>query len=363
MLTSREQEVLSLLRKDPMLSQQAIADALGITRSAAAGHLMNATKKGLIKGRGYVLSDAPFVSIVGGANIDIHGRSSADLRRRDSNPGEVTTSAGGVARNVAESLCRLGVDARLITAIGNDQHGRVLQSLSRDAGIDMQYTHEIAAAPTSTYISVLDNTGDMQVAIADMSVIDHLTADRLRSQQAMLQQSALIVVDANLSEDTLRWLAGVAGSIPLFADTVSTAKALRLRPVLASIHTLKANAAEAEALTGMPANSIKQLRRLAGSLHAAGVQRVFITRAERGVFFSTPENSAMQKPLRKRHVRNSGGAGDAFLAGLAYAWLKGWRQPRSLEFALAAADLTLSHAATSHPDLSLAAVLQAMEAS
>lgn len=363
MLTSREQQVLSLIRKDPMLSQQAIAQHLGISRSAAGGHIMNVTNKGYIKGRGYVVSEAPFVNVIGGANIDIHGKSLKGLRRNDSNPGAVYISAGGVARNIAENLARLGVDCRLITAVGNDQHGQMLKRLSHDAGIDMQYVHEIASAPTSTYLSVLDDTGDMQVAIADMSIIDHLGADRLRSQQAMLSQSSLNIVDTNLPDDALAWLTGTFADVPLFADTVSTAKAPRLKPYLSSIHTLKAGAIEAEALTGMPARTQAQLRKLAAWLHAEGVERVFITRGEQGAFYSTADAEGAKKRQRSKHnVRNSGGAGDAFLAGLAYAWLEGWPLDRTLGFALAAADITLSHPATSNPALSLTAVNRAMKA-
>ena len=50
-MSSREQQILSLIRDDPMLPQQAIAAQLGISRSAVAGHIMNLGNKGLIKGR------------------------------------------------------------------------------------------------------------------------------------------------------------------------------------------------------------------------------------------------------------------------------------------------------------------------
>jgi pseudouridine kinase len=359
----REQQILSLIRKDPMLPQQAIAEQLGISRSAVAGHIMNLTHKGLIKGRGYVLSDAPFVAVIGGANIDIHGKSLKALRQKDSNPGTVHTSAGGVARNIAENLARLGVDSRLISAIGNDHHGQMLMRLSRDAGIDMQYVHKIISAPTSTYLSVLDDSGDMQVAIADMSIIDQLSADRLRPQQAMLQQSSLIILDTNLPDDALAWLTGTFAGGTIFADTVSTTKALRLKPYLSSIHTLKTGTIEAEALTGCEARTLPQLRKLADQLHDEGVKRVFITRGEQGVFYSTGDEQGMQKMTRsKREILNAGGAGDAFLAGLAYAWLEDWPLNKTVQFALAAADITLSHPATSSPALSLTAVNKAMEA-
>ena len=362
-MSSREQQVLSLIRDDPMLPQQSIAEQLGISRSAVAGHIMNLTDKGFIKGRAYVLSDAPFVAVIGGANIDIHGKSLKALRQKDSNPGTVHTSAGGVARNIAENLARLGVDSRLISAIGNDHHGQMLMRLSRDAGIEMQYVHEIASAPTSTYLSVLDDTGDMQVAIADMSIIDQLSAERLRPQEAMLQQSSLMILDTNLSDDALEWLTGTFVDRTIFADTVSTTKALRLKPYLQSIHTLKAGTIEAEALTGCEARTQAQLRRVASLLHDEGVKRVFITRGDQGVFYSTGDKQGMQKMKHTKHeIHNAGGAGDAFLAGLAYAWIEDWPLNKTVQFALAAADITLSHPATSSPALSLTAVKRAMEA-
>ncbi len=361
-MAGREQQILALIREDPMLPQQAIAARLGISRSAVAGHIMNLTNKGLIKGRGYVLSDTPFVAVIGGANIDIHGKSTKALRSKDSNPGTVQTSAGGVARNIAENLARLGVDCRLISAIGNDHHGQMLMRLCREAGMDMQYVQEIASAPTSTYLSVIDNTGDMQVAIADMSIINNLSAERLQQHQAMLNQSALMILDTNLPDDALAWLAGTFAGNILFADTVSTTKALRLKPYLQSIHTLKTSALEAEALTGCEGRTQTQLRKLADRLHAEGVERVFITRGDKGVFYSTSDTHGVKKLQHdKREVHNAGGAGDAFLAGLAYAWLEDYSLDDSVLFALAAADITLSHSATSSPALSLAAINESLE--
>lgn len=345
-----------------MLAQQAIATRLGISRSAVAGHVMNLTNKGLIKGRGYVISESPFVAVIGGANIDIHGKSDQGLRGKDSNPGAVYTSAGGVARNIAENLARLGVDCRLISAIGTDHHGQMLMRWSREAGIDMQHVHEIPSAPTSTYLSVLDHSGDMHVAVADMSIIDQLSADRLQMHEAMLHQSSLLILDANLPEDALAWLTSTFADLPIFADTVSAAKAPRLRPFLSSIHTLKSGTNEMEALMGAHARTHPQLRKLAAKLHDEGLERLFVTRGEQGVFYSASGVQGVQKPIRiGRKVRNAGGAGDAFLAALAYAWLEKWNLQGSLEFALAAAAITLSHTATSSPALSVAAVNRAME--
>lgn len=361
-MPTREQQVLELIRDDPMLSQQAIADRLGVSRSAVAGHVMNLVRKGLLKGRGYVLGDAPFVALVGGANIDIHGSSSVPLLAKDSNPGTVTVSAGGVARNIAENLARLGVDSRLVSAVGDDHNGRLLLRLSREAGIDTAAVWIIDGAATSTYLAVVGPDGDMQVAINDMHVMDRLTPERLQAREALLRQAALLVIDCNLPEAALAWLADTFSGHALFADTVSAAKAQRLRSCLSSIHTLKTSPAEAEALTGLPARSHSQLSEVARWLHAEGVERLFVTRGDAGVFFSTAEARGLTKPApAARAVANAGGAGDAFVAGLAYGWLEDLSLDETLQYALAAAEMTLASAATSNPALSVSAIERRLE--
>jgi len=302
-----------------------------------------------------------YVTAIGGANIDIHGRSHEPLLSRDSNPGSVQVSAGGVARNVAESLARLGVDCRLVSVIGDDDHGQLLMRLCRNAGINTQYVREIASAATSTYLSVLDDSGDMLVGINDMSIMDELKAELLQAQQAMLKQASLGIIDCNLSDAALAWLSDSLANVPTFADTVSAIKAPRLRPYLRAVHTLKTSTIEIEALTGLGAGSNKQLVDIANRLHSEGLERLFVTRGKDGVFYSTKEDQGVRKLIRKDPVRNAGGAGDAFLAGLAYSWLQEWPLEDSLQFALAAADITLSHEATSSPALSVAAVNQLLE--
>ncbi len=356
-MTDREQQILALIREDPLMSQQVIAARLGISRSSVAGHIMRLTAKGLIKGRGYVFTDAPFVAVIGGANMDIHGAPAATLRLQDSNPGTVQTSPGGVARNIAENLARLGTDCCLITAIGHDHHGQLLLQQGRAAGIDMRHVVQLESAQTSTYVSVLDESGNMHVAISDMSIIDELGPERLRVHELMLRQAAMIIIDTNLNDAALAWLTGTFADRPLFVDTVSSTKAAKIKPHLSAVHTLKPSLIEAEALTGFTARSDSELPALADWFHRRGVQRLFITLGSRGVFYSTTAAQGVEN-LRDNAIemRNAGGAGDAFLAGLAYAWLNDWPLKKSTGFALAAANVTLAHAATNSPALSLANV-------
>ena len=120
-MTQRERQILQLIESDPMIPQQDLADALGITRSSVAVHISNLIKKGYIAGKGYVLRTGRYVVVVGGVNIDIGGQSFSSLVTADSNPGRISMSLGGVGRNIAHNLSLLGTDVRLLTAFGDVQ--------------------------------------------------------------------------------------------------------------------------------------------------------------------------------------------------------------------------------------------------
>lgn len=360
-MTAREQEVLAVIRENPLISQNEIAEQIGISRSAVASHIMHLTEKGAIKGRGYLFSDQPFVAVIGGANIDIHGAPAGKLQMRDSNPGTVHTSAGGVARNIAENLARLGHDCRLITALGNDRYGRTILQQGRDVGIDMQHVLQSEFSATSTYLSVLDGDGDMQVSISDMTIMAELSVARLRDHEKMLRQAPLIVFDCNLPGESIEWLCTAMSGNVLFADTVSATKACRIKPFLSSLHTLKCSLIEAQALSGLKGKTQKQLDAIANWFHQRGVTRLFVTLGANGVFYSNAEARGIEEPAKQhRSISNANGAGDAFMAGLISAWLNEAPLKRSLRTALAAADITLADPATCSSALSVDALERAM---
>ena len=105
-MTRREQEILAWIRDNPLISQQELAQRAGITRSSVAVHISNLMRKGLIRGRGYLLGEGAYVAVVGAGNVDIGGTPDSALVPADSNPGRVTVTLGGVGRNIAENLSR-----------------------------------------------------------------------------------------------------------------------------------------------------------------------------------------------------------------------------------------------------------------
>ena len=87
-----------------------------------------------------------YIAGIGGANMDIYGRSDRQLIMRDSNPGSLHTSLGGVCRNICENLARLGENVRLITVVGDDVQGRGIVEGCEKAGIDMSAARVLRGA-------------------------------------------------------------------------------------------------------------------------------------------------------------------------------------------------------------------------
>ena len=357
-MTQRERQILQLIESNPLISQQEIAEKMGITRSSVAVHISNLTKKGCIAGRGYVLRSGSYAVVVGGVNVDIGGRSFAPLVAQDSNPGSVRLSLGGVGRNIAHNLALLGTDVHLLTAYGDDLYGERVAASCSELGIDLSHALRIAGGATSTYLYLTDHRGEMALAVSDMEICKKITPSYLSSQLPLLQNAQVVVADANLSAESLEFLAENCAA-PLFVDPVSTAKAQKLRPILGKIHTLKPNRLEAELLSGVPIRSEQDLERAADVLTEMGLHRMFISLGSQGVY-AAMGSERLRLPNLPGQMVNTTGCGDAFMAALVWAYLEGMDLRSTALAGLAAGAIAMESGETINPALSAPALQKRM---
>jgi len=354
-MTQRERELLNWIAENPMISQQELAEKAGITRSSVAVHISNLMKKGYIAGKGYVLRNPSYAAVIGGVNMDLGGRSAAALVDRDSNPGKVRMSLGGVGRNIAHNMALLGTDVRLLTAFGDDLYAQKIAASCGELGIDISQSLQVPGASTSTYLFIAGPDGDMALAVSDMDIYAHVTPEWLRSRRSLLDNAQLIVVDTNIPAETIRWLCENI-KVPIFADPVSTAKAEKLRGVLGKLHTLKPNRLEAELLSGVTITDEASLKEAVRVLLATGLHRVFISLGGDGVYAADRTGSAVHMPALPATMRNATGAGDAFMAALAYAYLEGTDLENTARLAQAAAAIAIEGEETINPNMSAEAI-------
>ena len=358
-MTQRERQILQLIEANPMIQQQTIADKLGITRSSVAVHISNLIKKGCIAGKGYVLRTGSYAVVVGGVNVDIGGKSFAPLVAADSNPGRVSVSLGGVGRNIAHNLCLMGVDVRMLTAYGDDLNGERVAASCSELGIDLSHALRITGGTTSTYLYLTDEQGEMALAVSDMEICRKITPQYLAANLNLLQNAQLIVADANIPEESLRYLAENC-TAPLFIDPVSTTKAEKLRPILHKIHTLKPNRLEAELLSGVKIESPEDLEKAADKLTELGVHRMFISLGGNGVY-AVMGGQKLRLPHIPGEMVNTTGCGDASMAAIAWAYLEGMDLESTARAGLAAGTIAMESAETINPSMSAENIKARME--
>ncbi len=358
-MTQREREVLHLIAQNPMISQSELAQALGIARSSVAVHISNLIKKGHIAGKGYVLRTGSYAVVVGGANVDIGGRSANSIVPGDSNPGRVRLSLGGVGRNIAHNISLLGADVRMLTALGDDIHGQTIFTQSSEAGIDMSGCLRLREERTSAYLYIARPDGEMELAVSDMDICERITPEYLADHYALLQNARVIVCDANIPVESLRYLTDHFAA-PIFCDPVSTAKAEKLKPILGKLHTLKPNRMEAELLSGVKIATRADAEAAAQILLKTGLGRVVISMGADGCFAAT-RDEALWLPNLPASMVSTTGCGDAAMAALVWAHLEDCDLKTALTAALAAAAITLESAETISPELNEDTLRQRMK--
>lgn len=291
-----------------------------------------------------------YIAVVGAANVDIGGFPSGKAVMGDSNPGRVRISMGGVGRNIACNAARMGLSVELVTALGGDAHAGMIREDCARAGVGLAHAVHFPDEATSTYLFIADAGGDMTLAVNDMGIHDRMTVEQLVPALDALQGAALVVLDANLPERTIEWLARTL-TVPVIADAVSAAKAARLRPALSHLDALKPNGIEAELLTGIPVTGTGSAAKAAQALLDRGVRRVFLTMGARGVCCADAHGTHIL-PGGHPRVVNATGAGDAFTAALAWARLQNLSLAETALAGMAAATIAMESMETVSPEMS-----------
>jgi hypothetical protein len=166
-----------------------------------------------------------------------------------SNPGTVTSDFGGVARNVAENLVRLGRGVRMVSRVGDDETGRAVVGHLAGLGVDTAAI-TVSQRATASYTAILQQDGELVLGLADMGIYDEITPALLEPALPQLLECELWFVDANLPADTLRWIAEVSSHLALTADAVSVVKSRKLTGILDVVSPLFLNVAQAAAVLG-----------------------------------------------------------------------------------------------------------------
>ena len=293
---------------------------------------------------------------IGGAVVDRTYLCTNEPLPGTSNPVTSRCSFGGVARNVAESLARLGATVGLITAIGEDEPGRALSAALAEAGVDRSGVIVRPGQQTAEYTAAFWQ-GELFAGFADMAIFDAMTPGMVLPHLHKRVPGSLVFADCNLPAATLLALAdqALADGFPLAIDVVSLAKAERLPHRLDGVYILFLNAAQAKTIA-----RAEQLPVAIESLRNRGAQAIVLTDGPHGVTVAE-DGHVTRLPAPAVPITNVSGAGDALIAGTLLGLSERNPLRTAVHFGLAAAALALQSMSSVPPDLARPA-LDAMRA-
>jgi len=189
--------------------------------------------------------------VCGAINVDLLATADHKPLPDDSTPGRLRRCAGGVGRNIAENLVRLGIDVTLISAVGDDDFGRRIVERDKQTGVDVSQIQVSPDWPTASYTAIHGPDGELLHAVSDMRLFDQFSLPVSPDFSTRYNSTDLLVIDANLPESVIKTLAQSYHPKFIAAEAVS--------PLLS---LLKVNRAEACALTGCTADDERLLESL-----------------------------------------------------------------------------------------------------
>ena len=284
--------------------------------------------------------------------VDIFGFTASSYRTHDSNPGQVKVSFGGVCRNIAENMARMGTNTKFISILGNDERGISILDHAKKMNYDMSESLVVEGASTPTYVAILDEKGEMVSAIVDIDVDRYLSEEFIDSKAEIIKGAEYMFFGADSPEYIEYIVKKYAGETKFVLDPVSAAKAKVIKHLLPYFYAVKPNRHEAEVLCGFEIKTEADIRRAGKIFMDQGVQEVFISLDSDGIYYCNKDEEGIVKPCEATVV-NVTGAGDSFIAGVGYGYQNKLSITETVKLAQAMAIITISHEETIHPEMCL----------
>ncbi|HEX6292450.1 MAG TPA: carbohydrate kinase family protein [Herpetosiphonaceae bacterium] len=300
------------------------------------------------------MGSQPSIVVIGGASLDIKGRLRRDFIPGTSNAAAIQISVGGVGRNLAENLARLGTSVALISAICADDFGRAIVQQTEAAGVDMRYMIVTNEQRSSSYIAILSHDGSLLAGLDDSSAGRAISAEYIREHAALLENADMVAIDANVARPTAETILAIceAARVPVAFEPVAFGLADRYRQQVGRFYLVTPNELEAEALSGLPVRDVATATAAAQKLVSLGVDVVLISLAGEGIVYASADEVG-HLPSIPVEIVDPTGAGDALAATVIYGLTHHIPLAESVQLGQIAATVTLKSPETVAPEISL----------
>ena len=295
----------------------------------------------------------PYILVLGASIVDIFGFCGRSYAQRDSIPGHIKISFGGVCRNIAENLARVGINTEFISTLGDDENGKSILEHSRRFGYNMENSLFLKGESTPTYMAILNHKGEMESAVVDMESLNKMDEVFIEGKHEVFANAEYTIVDSDNPVLLEYILKKYEGKSKFILDPVSAKKARKIRHLIKYFHTVKPNRFETEALCGFKIETDDDLKKAGRFFIEQGVKNVFISLDSDGIYYITSEGEeGTLACCESINVKNVTGAGDSFVAGIGYGYMNNLSIKDTLKYSMAMSIITITHEETINPAMS-----------
>lgn len=296
-----------------------------------------------------------YVLGIGACNIDIYGKPQCDIRPHYDHPAIIGSNVGGVSKNILTNLCKLGSNVKFITAIGDDGFADAIIKDCKLNKINTSNIIRVENQSSGVFMQVQDKNNDMYLAVCDMSALNAITPEYIRSKKSLLLKAKLVLVDSSFRLETLQEIIDICkDNVPIYVDPISDNYATKIKDYVKYFTCIKANRTELECLSEIKISNRKDLYKACDKLLNDGLKRIFVSLGKDGILYMDNKGNKLIRKLKpEKRMVNASGAGDASMAAIIYSTINNLSLDKTVDYALAAGIAAIRSQETINKDMSI----------
>uniref|UniRef100_A0A663EFY4 Carbohydrate kinase PfkB domain-containing protein n=1 Tax=Aquila chrysaetos chrysaetos TaxID=223781 RepID=A0A663EFY4_AQUCH len=366
---------------------------VGSCIAVALSKLQKARRKGKLPQRKDTTPPQPVV--IGGINVDFIAKAQKPviLGGGQTNAGRVRRTFGGVGRNLADCLSRLGRTPLFLSSVGKDEHSESILHYCHH--MDMSAVLQLEGKSTATYCAVITSAGELSVGLGDMDIHHQITEQYVSQFKENLCQAPLVCIDGNVPLSTIQYVCQLAREHQLAVCYEPTDENKASKPFLSdswkALTYISPNLQELRAISRtlgnpLPADLPSRLEDVVQTAMAlarpllAHLRCVVVTLGAHGVLLCGKSlgGSISLRPgaheqtaaaslcathypaihISREEIVNVSGAGDSLMAGILAGMLAKHDTDTCVRMGLLAASLSLRSYEPISPEISISSVSQ-----
>jgi ribokinase len=276
-----------------------------------------------------MMAKQSFIVVVGSANVDL-----TTFNDVFPQPGETIFGKkfdlgfGGKGANQAVAARLCGASVGMVGKVGSDLFGPATIKNFESQGIDATYVRTTEGVSSGVAPIFVEPSGQNRIIVVK-GANDTLSPEDVDAAAPLLRKADTIILQFEIPLRTVYHTVkfGRANGIRCIVNP-APAQPVDFKALAAADYFIP-NESEAEAITGMPVQSVDEAKKCAEFLLRQGVRRVVITLGERGSLAAGPERIALI-PAFKVQALDTTGAGDAFIGSFAVFLSEGFPEEEAL---------------------------------